>query len=123
MFVGDHCGKAEEAIELYVSAFEDSRVVSVERFGPEDEGERGIKHARFELTGEVVAMDSAGPAQPRRYLSAAWPARAPRAIRRRSSNVVVERELPRVQAQAGAPGSGATARPPAVTATTVTNGS
>jgi predicted 3-demethylubiquinone-9 3-methyltransferase (glyoxalase superfamily) len=64
MFVGDQCGKAEEAIELYVSAFEGSRVVSVERFGPEDEGERGIKHARFQVAGrELVAMDSAGPHQ------------------------------------------------------------
>jgi predicted 3-demethylubiquinone-9 3-methyltransferase (glyoxalase superfamily) len=62
MFVGDQCGKAEEAMELYVSAFEGSRVIDVERFGPDDEGERGIKHARFEVAGrEVVAMDSAGP--------------------------------------------------------------
>jgi predicted 3-demethylubiquinone-9 3-methyltransferase (glyoxalase superfamily) len=64
MFVGDQCGKAEEAMDLYVSTFDDSRVVSVERFGPESEGQRGIKRARFELTGvEVVAMDSAGPHQ------------------------------------------------------------
>jgi predicted 3-demethylubiquinone-9 3-methyltransferase (glyoxalase superfamily) len=64
MFVGEQCGKAEEAMERYVSAFEDSRVVSVERFGREDEGEPGIKHARFELAGqEVVTMDSAGPHQ------------------------------------------------------------
>ena len=61
-FVGDQCGKAEEAIELYVSAFEGARVIHVERFGPEDVGERGIKHARFEVGGrEVAAMDSAGP--------------------------------------------------------------
>lgn len=40
MLVGDQCGKAEEAMELYVSAFEGSRVIAVERFGPEDEGER-----------------------------------------------------------------------------------
>lgn len=32
----------------------------VERFGREDEGERGIKHARFQVAGrELVAMDSA----------------------------------------------------------------
>jgi predicted 3-demethylubiquinone-9 3-methyltransferase (glyoxalase superfamily) len=62
MFVGDQCGNAEEAMELYVSAFEGSRVISVERFGPEDEGEQGIKHARFQVAGrELVAMDSAGP--------------------------------------------------------------
>lgn len=47
-------------MELYVSVFEGSRVIDVERFGPEDEGERGLKHARFELAGrEVTAMDSA----------------------------------------------------------------
>lgn len=64
MFVGDQCGNAEEAIELYVSAFDDSRVVSVERWSDEDEGQQGIKRARFELTGrEVVAFDSAGPHQ------------------------------------------------------------
>jgi len=43
-----------------VPAFEGSRVIAVERFGPEDEGERGIKHARFQVAGrEVVVMDSA----------------------------------------------------------------
>jgi predicted 3-demethylubiquinone-9 3-methyltransferase (glyoxalase superfamily) len=64
MFVGDQCGNADEAMELYVSTFDASRVVSVERFGPEDEGQRGIKRARFELIGrEVIAMDSAGPHQ------------------------------------------------------------
>jgi predicted 3-demethylubiquinone-9 3-methyltransferase (glyoxalase superfamily) len=46
----------------YVSAFADSALLEVERFGSEDEGERGIKHARFQVAGrELVAMDSAGP--------------------------------------------------------------
>ena len=64
MFVGDQCGKAEDAIELYVSAFERSRIIDIERFGPADDGERGIKVARFEIAGqEVLAMDSAGPHQ------------------------------------------------------------
>jgi predicted 3-demethylubiquinone-9 3-methyltransferase (glyoxalase superfamily) len=44
MFV-DQCGKPEEAIELYVSAFEGSRVVHVEYFRAENEGEAGIKQA------------------------------------------------------------------------------
>jgi predicted 3-demethylubiquinone-9 3-methyltransferase (glyoxalase superfamily) len=62
MFVGDQCGKAEEAIDLYVSAFVDSAVLEVERFGSEDGGERGIKRARLRVAGrELVAMDSAGP--------------------------------------------------------------
>ena len=37
-------GKAEDALELYVSAFEDARLVDVERFGA-DEHERDLKHA------------------------------------------------------------------------------
>jgi predicted 3-demethylubiquinone-9 3-methyltransferase (glyoxalase superfamily) len=62
MFVGDQLGKAEEAMDLYVSAFVDSAVLEVERFGSEDDGERGIKYARFQVAGrELVAMDSAGP--------------------------------------------------------------
>ena len=62
MFVGAQSGKAEEAMELYMSVFDGSRIIDVERYGPEDEGEQGIKHARFEVAGvEVAAMDSAGP--------------------------------------------------------------
>jgi predicted 3-demethylubiquinone-9 3-methyltransferase (glyoxalase superfamily) len=58
MFVGDQYGRAEEAMELYVSLFDDSRVLQVDRFGP-DEEESGIRHARFVLAGrEYVAMDS-----------------------------------------------------------------
>ena len=61
MFVGDQCGRAEEAVDLYVSAFENSRVVSVDRFRL-DEGQQGIRHARVELAGrEVALMDSPGP--------------------------------------------------------------
>jgi predicted 3-demethylubiquinone-9 3-methyltransferase (glyoxalase superfamily) len=64
MFVGDQCGRAEEAMNLYVSAFERSRVIGVERWRPDDGGERGIKLAHFELVGqEFRAMDSAFPHQ------------------------------------------------------------
>ena len=60
MFVGDQYGNAEDAIDLYVSLFEDSRLETIERFG-DDEPERGVKHARFKLAGrEFVAMDSGG---------------------------------------------------------------
>ncbi len=49
-------------MELYVSAFEGSRIIHVERFAPEDEGQQGLRRARFELAGsEVLAMDSPGP--------------------------------------------------------------
>jgi predicted 3-demethylubiquinone-9 3-methyltransferase (glyoxalase superfamily) len=62
MFVGDHFGSAEEAIDLYVSAFEGSRVVSVERYDAEADGMTGIKRARLQLAGlDVVAMDGPGP--------------------------------------------------------------
>jgi predicted 3-demethylubiquinone-9 3-methyltransferase (glyoxalase superfamily) len=61
MFVGEQYGKAEEAMNLYVSLFEDSRVLDVERFGPGEEEESGIKRARFLLAGrEYIAMDSGG---------------------------------------------------------------
>lgn len=63
MFVGDRCGDAEQAIELYVSAFDDARVIELERRAPE-EGGPGIKQARLEVAGqEVVAMDGPGPHQ------------------------------------------------------------
>lgn len=58
MFVGDQCGRAEEAMELYVAAFEDARVVAVERYGADD-AESGLKRARLVLAGRsFVAMDS-----------------------------------------------------------------
>jgi predicted 3-demethylubiquinone-9 3-methyltransferase (glyoxalase superfamily) len=61
MFVGDRCGLAEEAMNLYVSLFADSRVLDVERFAA-DEDQPGIRRATFQLAGrEFVAMDSAGP--------------------------------------------------------------
>ena len=63
MFVGEQAGKAEQAMDLYVGVFEDSRIVQVQRFADEEEGE-GIKHARLELAGrEFTAMDSGGPHQ------------------------------------------------------------
>jgi predicted 3-demethylubiquinone-9 3-methyltransferase (glyoxalase superfamily) len=58
MFVGDQYGRAEEAMRLYVSLFEGSRVLDLERFGSEEE-ESGVKQARFVLAGrEYIAMDS-----------------------------------------------------------------
>jgi predicted 3-demethylubiquinone-9 3-methyltransferase (glyoxalase superfamily) len=58
MFVGDQYGKAEEAMNLYVSAFDDSDVLEVEHFGA-DEEESGIKRATFRLAGrDFIAMDS-----------------------------------------------------------------
>lgn len=62
MFVGDVCGKAEEAIQFYASVFHDSNVGNMMRYeageGPDKEGT--IKHAALTLEGkEFAAMDSA----------------------------------------------------------------
>jgi predicted 3-demethylubiquinone-9 3-methyltransferase (glyoxalase superfamily) len=62
MFVGDVCGKAEEAIGFYVSVFHDSKIGDILRYkrgeGPDKEGT--VKHAAFALGGqEFAAMDSA----------------------------------------------------------------
>ena len=61
MFVGDQAGKAEEAMQLYTSLFEDSSIEGVDRYGageaPEVEGT--VRHASFWLDGqEFMAMDS-----------------------------------------------------------------
>lgn len=63
MFVGKQSGRAEEAINFYVSIFDNSKVGHLMRRekneGPEKEGT--IKHAGFTLEGqEFAAMDSAG---------------------------------------------------------------
>jgi len=63
MFVGQQYGRAEEAMRLYVSLFEQSRIVDIERFD-EGEAEPKVKRARFVLAGtEYVAMDSGGEHQ------------------------------------------------------------
>ncbi len=63
MYVGDQAGRAEEAITLYTSVFEDSSVVGILRYGPGGEDREGtVKHAQFKLDDEVfMAMDSAIP--------------------------------------------------------------
>ena len=60
LFVGEQFGKGEEAMNLYVSLFEDSATGDIARYGPEDEEQEGkIAHATFTLTGqEFVVMDS-----------------------------------------------------------------
>lgn len=62
MFVGDVCGKAEEAMNFYTSIFDDLRVGDIMRYekGEEPDKEGTIKHAGFTLSGqEFAAMDSA----------------------------------------------------------------
>ena len=62
MFVGTVCGRAEEAINFYVSVFKNSGVGGIFRYGkdqvPDKEGT--VAHAFFTLEGqEFGAMDSA----------------------------------------------------------------
>ena len=62
IFVGKQCGKAEEAINFYISVFEDARVGDIVRYskGEEPDREGTVKHAAFMLEGqEFAAMDSA----------------------------------------------------------------
>jgi predicted 3-demethylubiquinone-9 3-methyltransferase (glyoxalase superfamily) len=60
MFVGKQHGRAEEAINFYVSLFKDSKVIKIERYGSgEEESEGTVKHATFSLNGqEFMAIDS-----------------------------------------------------------------
>jgi predicted 3-demethylubiquinone-9 3-methyltransferase (glyoxalase superfamily) len=66
LFVGDACGRAEEAIDFYTAAFRGlsgaSRVLSVSRYGAGQPGREGtVAHALFELRGHILAaMDGPG---------------------------------------------------------------
>lgn len=53
-------GHAEEAMNLYVSLFQDSEVTSIERYGPEGPGAEGsVKLATFTLVGrQFLCIDS-----------------------------------------------------------------
>jgi len=62
MFVGDVCGKAEEAINFYASVFHNARIGNILRYGQGEEPDKEgtIKHAAFTLEGrDFAAMDSA----------------------------------------------------------------
>jgi len=62
MFVGDVCGKAEEAIKLYTSVFPNSQVGELRRYGPgaEPEPEGSVQFAAFTLDGyHLAAIESA----------------------------------------------------------------
>jgi predicted 3-demethylubiquinone-9 3-methyltransferase (glyoxalase superfamily) len=64
LFVGEQAGKAEEAMNLYISIFPNSGIASVERYRADEGPDAGrIKHATFSLDGqEFSAMDSGMPA-------------------------------------------------------------
>lgn len=54
-------GRAEEAMNHYVSLFEDSGIVGISRYGPEGPGAEGsVMYATFTLAGSrFMAIDSA----------------------------------------------------------------
>lgn len=61
MFVGEQCGKAEEAIRFYISLFKNSAIQEIERFkqGEPDGNQGEVKLARFVLDGQqYMANDS-----------------------------------------------------------------
>lgn len=53
-------GRAEEAMSFYVSLFDDSKVESIARYGPEGPGKQGsVIHATFSLGGQrIMCIDS-----------------------------------------------------------------
>jgi predicted 3-demethylubiquinone-9 3-methyltransferase (glyoxalase superfamily)/dihydrofolate reductase len=62
MFVGEQFGKAEEAINLYTSVFNNAEIGDILRYGKGEEPDREgtIKHAAFTLENQgFAAMDSA----------------------------------------------------------------
>jgi len=62
MFVGDQCGKAEEAIRFYASVFRNTEVGEMDRYrtGEEPDTEGTVRYAGFSLEGMLfAAMDSA----------------------------------------------------------------
>lgn len=62
MFVGDVCGKSEEAVNFYASIFPDSKVGDILRYekGEDPDKEGTVKHAGLTLEDqEFAAMDSA----------------------------------------------------------------
>lgn len=62
MFVGDVCGKAEEAIKFWTSFFQDARVDHALRYGKSEEPDKEgtLKYGGFKLFNqEFGAMDSA----------------------------------------------------------------
>ncbi len=61
MFVGEQCGRAEEAINLYTSIFDESNVDHIMRYDGSGSDKSGtVQHAGFTLAGQdFAAMDSA----------------------------------------------------------------
>jgi hypothetical protein len=50
MFVSEQHGKAGEAIDQYLSIFEDASILAVERYGQDDDGPKSITFGRSSPT-------------------------------------------------------------------------
>ena len=62
MFVGDVCGRAEEAVQMYTSLFDHSQIGGILRYGKDEAPDKPgtVKHVGFTLEDrEFAAMDSA----------------------------------------------------------------
>lgn len=61
MFVGDQYGKAEEAINFYISLFDNSKILDIARYKEDEPGGKpgDVKLAKFQLAGqEYLASES-----------------------------------------------------------------
>lgn len=60
LFVGEQCGRAEEAVRFYTSLFPDSSIQNIQYFGPGmGEPEGNVLNAAFTLAGQpFLAMES-----------------------------------------------------------------
>jgi predicted 3-demethylubiquinone-9 3-methyltransferase (glyoxalase superfamily) len=59
MFAGGIRGKAEEAMNMYISLFKNSKITHLEKYSKEEGFEGTLKFASFNLSGqEFMAMDS-----------------------------------------------------------------
>jgi predicted 3-demethylubiquinone-9 3-methyltransferase (glyoxalase superfamily) len=63
MFCEEQHGKAEEAVTWYCSLFPDSRIVRLDRYGPDQGQPEGtVRMATFEIGGKpIMAIDSNAP--------------------------------------------------------------
>jgi predicted 3-demethylubiquinone-9 3-methyltransferase (glyoxalase superfamily) len=61
LFCGPHKGQAEEAITFYVSLIKNSKIIAIDRYGPNEHEPQGtVRLARFTLAErEYMAIDSA----------------------------------------------------------------
>ena len=60
LFVGSQNGKAEEAVNFYVSTFRNSEVIEINHYGPNEQEQEGtVKQAIFTIKGQKhTALDS-----------------------------------------------------------------